>query len=354
VEDLEDALDELYERPPAEFVAAREALVRELRADKRRDEARTVHGLARPTLVAWVVNQLARRHPDELGQLAQVGESLRAAQEQALRGGAPGGLRSAAQERREAVARLVSLAEPILDERGTDPSAHVEELTSALDALAVDPDAVAAAQRGRLAKPPVAQSSFGFGFGFEAGAEAGSEAEQPTGGEAGHDDERSGTRQKAGRDEAPQKAGAAKGRSGKAASRKPASEQAPTDGPASETSGRGAAPQEAADEARAGREAEQAAERERARCAVRAAEDELAARERARDEAMEAWRAAKAKVDDEAGEIERLERELNERRARRRDAERKALRLAHELERRRRDVDQAVEARDDARRRAET
>ncbi|MDP8988077.1 MAG: hypothetical protein M3N11_06985, partial [Actinomycetota bacterium] len=59
-----DGLDQLYELEPRHFVAARDRLVRELRAAGERQAAAAVKGLRRPTVVAWALNQVARAHPE--------------------------------------------------------------------------------------------------------------------------------------------------------------------------------------------------------------------------------------------------------------------------------------------------
>jgi hypothetical protein len=53
--------------PPDEFVAARAALVKALRHDKRRDEAAGVAALRRPSPVDWALNCVATES-DELIQ----------------------------------------------------------------------------------------------------------------------------------------------------------------------------------------------------------------------------------------------------------------------------------------------
>ena len=47
-----------------------------------------VKGLKKPSRAAWLVNQLAVRKPDEVAELLEVGEELRAAQEEMLAGSA--------------------------------------------------------------------------------------------------------------------------------------------------------------------------------------------------------------------------------------------------------------------------
>ncbi|MDQ3146055.1 MAG: hypothetical protein M3R01_03825, partial [Actinomycetota bacterium] len=93
----------LYELAPEEFVAAREALAKELVAEGDRAAAKEVRALRRPTVVAWAANQLVRRHPQAVESLLAAGGQLRAAQEGALGGAGGAGLREAMGERRAAL-----------------------------------------------------------------------------------------------------------------------------------------------------------------------------------------------------------------------------------------------------------
>ena len=63
-DDLDAALDRLYGLPAEDFTAARDALAKELRGAKRRDEADAVKQRRRPTAPAAAINQLARLEPE--------------------------------------------------------------------------------------------------------------------------------------------------------------------------------------------------------------------------------------------------------------------------------------------------
>jgi hypothetical protein len=73
------AKDELYGLPPGEFTAARAKRAKQARADGDRDAAAVIAKLPKPNVVAWLANQLARRHAEELRPLLELGESLRQA-----------------------------------------------------------------------------------------------------------------------------------------------------------------------------------------------------------------------------------------------------------------------------------
>lgn len=115
--------------------------------------------LRRPTLVAWALNQVARTEPDAVADLLAVGERLRAAQQQALRGDA-GALRTATEERRRSVAAVARQVAEVLGDRA---AAQAGAVTATLEAATVDENVAAALRQGRLDKE---QSAAGAGFGF--------------------------------------------------------------------------------------------------------------------------------------------------------------------------------------------
>ena len=76
---LLEIADDLYALPLADFTPARDALVKEHKADKAL--AASIKGLRKASAAAWVVNLLVRRDPDQVDQVLAVGEALREAQE---------------------------------------------------------------------------------------------------------------------------------------------------------------------------------------------------------------------------------------------------------------------------------
>src|SRR3954453_1910413 len=84
-----DEADELYGLPDDEFTAARDALAKRLRGEKRREDADAVKALRRPSVAAGAINRAVREHGAD--ELLAAGEALRAAHERLLSGeGAPG------------------------------------------------------------------------------------------------------------------------------------------------------------------------------------------------------------------------------------------------------------------------
>jgi hypothetical protein len=160
-DELVEATDELYAAHPTEFVAARNELVRKLRAEGRRELAASVGKLRRPSPAAWAVNQLRRRHRGALEDLVRRGEQLRAAQERALAGAPASELRDATRARRDALVALSDSAARFFAERGQAVDAHRQEISDTLDAASLDPQAARAVLSGRLTSALQPPSGFG-------------------------------------------------------------------------------------------------------------------------------------------------------------------------------------------------
>ena len=154
--------EELYGLDPNDFVAARNDLVKRLKKEGDKTLAAEVATLKRPTPAAWAVNQLARRHRDDLEELVRLGAALRDAQDRALAGDDPGDMRQAGRARRDAVARLAELADRLLVERGGAAGAHAGEVTSTLEAASLDAGAGAEVLAGRLSTELEPPSGFGM------------------------------------------------------------------------------------------------------------------------------------------------------------------------------------------------
>src|SRR6266542_1500668 len=123
--DVDAEIGRLYELPPGEFVAARDELGRRLRAQPPDDRAAAerVRGLRRPTVAAWAVNQVARRHAELVAELVESGDRLHQAQRGAI--------------------------------------------AATFEAASVDPEAAAAVRRGTLAHELAAPTGFGEVSGLE-------------------------------------------------------------------------------------------------------------------------------------------------------------------------------------------
>ena len=148
---------ELYLVPPARFVAARDQLVRQARAAGRRDLARELQALRRPTLSAWLVNALSRHQRARMQELFALGRELREAQTR-LDGDQ---LRRLPGRREELIAELLDWAGRHAAEAGMRPTdAALSEVEATLQAGLVDLGAAAAVMSGHLVRP---MSHAGFG-----------------------------------------------------------------------------------------------------------------------------------------------------------------------------------------------
>ena len=120
-----EEIDALYGLPLEKFTKARNDLARRLKSDGSRDEATAVASLKKPTLPAWIVNQLARERGEDVQAL------LAAAK--AIKKGADG----ADEQFRGATDRLVRAARELLEAHGRRASSQVlEEVATTLRATA--------------------------------------------------------------------------------------------------------------------------------------------------------------------------------------------------------------------------
>jgi hypothetical protein len=139
-----DKADELYGLPDAEFTAARDALAKRLRGERRRDEADEVKALRRPSVAAGAINRAVREHGAD--DLLAAGEALRDAHDALLSGdGDAASVREATAAEREAVRDFARLA------LGEDATASTEQKVRAtLHAASVDDEVRERFAAGRL------------------------------------------------------------------------------------------------------------------------------------------------------------------------------------------------------------
>jgi hypothetical protein len=150
----EEDLERLYLQPPERFTQTRDELARSLRDSGERDAAQRVKKLRRPSLAAWLVNQLALRDPDALEGLLAAGQRLRDVEDAMLAGKAdPAELRAAAGDEREAITRLIDAARSIAssDGRQLNP-ATLDRVAETLQAAGADPELAERVRAGRLDK----------------------------------------------------------------------------------------------------------------------------------------------------------------------------------------------------------
>jgi hypothetical protein len=147
-----DDIDDLFALPLDEFTAARNALAKRLKQEGDADAAEQVRGLAKPSVAAWAVNQLARRDPEAVRSLLNVAARLRNAQERSLKGErAADELRAAQAEEREVIRQLTRGAEQVLHEAERPASGTtLERVASLLRAAAVAEPGRTTLREGRL------------------------------------------------------------------------------------------------------------------------------------------------------------------------------------------------------------
>lgn len=153
-----EGVDELYELEPGEFVAARDELARRLREGGDRSAAAAVRKLRRPTVTAWALNQVVRRHRPDVEAMLSASRDAADAQERALAGDG-GDLRDALRARSDSLHHVAGLVERLLDERGS--TGERAEVLEALSAAAGDEETGAALLEARLDRPPVGTSGLG-------------------------------------------------------------------------------------------------------------------------------------------------------------------------------------------------
>ena len=145
-----EGVDRLFDLPLDEFTAARNALAKQLKDEGDNEGAEQVRAVAKPSVAAWAVNQLARHEAELVRSLLNVAARLRSAQERSLKGErAADELRAAQSEERDVIRKLTRAAEHLLREGGRAASGTtLERVSSILRAAAVsDPSALRA---GRL------------------------------------------------------------------------------------------------------------------------------------------------------------------------------------------------------------
>lgn len=144
----------LYAVSPAQFTAARDARVAELRGEHRAVLAGRLKLLRRPTVAAWCVNLLAAGNAVELRALLDLGAALADAQRRAD----PAAIRDLSDRRRARVAALIEAAGRAAGTR-LDASV-VADLEATLNAAVADSEVANRVVSGRLVR---GESFAGFG-----------------------------------------------------------------------------------------------------------------------------------------------------------------------------------------------
>src|SRR5690242_2515217 len=90
-----DDIDDLADVAPEDFVAARDALAKELKAAGKVSQAAEVKKLRKPTVQAWIARTVEREHDDAVDALRAATAKVAEAQEKAITSGDRDALREA-------------------------------------------------------------------------------------------------------------------------------------------------------------------------------------------------------------------------------------------------------------------
>ncbi len=126
-----EAAQDLYALAPAEFIAARTQLAKELKAAGRADDAAIVAKLRKPRMAEWALNRLAREQRDVVDRFALAIAAAQAAQSAAI-GGTTGDIREATTELRQATSAAADAAVRGLTTDGGNGEAQRDDLTTIL------------------------------------------------------------------------------------------------------------------------------------------------------------------------------------------------------------------------------
>jgi hypothetical protein len=145
-----DEVDTLFQIPLSEFTSARNTLIAKLKKDGDVQAAERVKTLGKPSISAWVANQLYWRHRKAFDQLLAAGEQFRKAQTAQL-AGKSADLRAPLDARRAALAELTRHAADVLRDAGHPASPDtMRRVTTTLEALATYGEQPGAPEAGRL------------------------------------------------------------------------------------------------------------------------------------------------------------------------------------------------------------
>lgn len=156
--DLDPLADELYALPPDQFVQARAAVVAAARDAGHPTTAAALAKLRKPTVTAYLANQIVRTAPDVVAGVIAVGPAMR----EATLAGDAAALRDLGRHRGALLSDLVGRARSIAEENDVRFSAtNQRELEATFSAAAVDEQAAAALLTARITGP---LESTGLGF----------------------------------------------------------------------------------------------------------------------------------------------------------------------------------------------
>jgi hypothetical protein len=150
--DREQDIDRLFSAPLAEFTSLRNALASRLKKAGLEEDAATVKALVKPSITAWAVNQLYFEHRDLFDRLCIAGERVREAQLSQV-AGKPADVRSALDERRNALGTLTGYALATLETSGHTGTPEAERrINATLEAISIASPGSDMERPGRLTR----------------------------------------------------------------------------------------------------------------------------------------------------------------------------------------------------------
>ena len=154
---IESVVDTLYSLAPADFVARRSAYATEFKKAGDKAGAARIGALRKPTVVAWLVNNLARQDESALAELFDLGEQLERAQQR----GDGRRLRELSTARSTSIRALTETAVSLGHDLGiTVGDNAVREIGNTLNAAMADLDV---RDRVRAGRTVAAETYSGFG-----------------------------------------------------------------------------------------------------------------------------------------------------------------------------------------------
>ena len=145
----QDAIDHLYGLPLEEFTPARDELARRVRQEGEGERAAEIKRLRKPSVPAWVVNQLARQRELDMQRLLRAGEQLAGAQVEAIRAQKGDAFVEARRDEQRALEALAAGAKEILAGAGRGAAA-LDRVLATLRAGSLTEDGRTLLKRGRL------------------------------------------------------------------------------------------------------------------------------------------------------------------------------------------------------------
>lgn len=143
---MADDLDSLFAAPPTKFIEERKRIAAALKRAGRKDEAKAVEKIPRPSLPVWTANQIARRDPEVVQKLSAITDRLKVAAGPEY-GAAAAELREVLEELRGEAAAVLAAA----GHEGAGPHL-VQRVITNLRAAVGGTETRAALEEGRLVR----------------------------------------------------------------------------------------------------------------------------------------------------------------------------------------------------------